>query len=339
MAGGGLRVNVYERALTDTRVRRVARKLGLSHYDVLGRFCHLWMLCYQRRTEFLHRVDADIATGELGGFVDAAVECEMVDVVDENTLRVRGAEHAIDVLEGQSEKGRKSGESRRAMSAALRERTEVQQGFRFGSNQSVDSVEPNREPRSDLISSDLREINNLPGDQAPRVNGSRRVRGPGPHEPAPPHSKTQHRSNGARSEPARRSVPEPAQQALTLAHLLMAAIQRNSPSGRLARAAPRLLQDTAERWAVTIDKLQRIDSMTWGEIEGMITWSQRDPFWRTVVLGADALRENWDKMVAQRSQRGGRQETRPGPTELARREAEELEHAGMEAVASSPEVG
>jgi len=73
--------------------------------------------------------------------------------------------------------------------------------------------------------------------------------------------------------------------------------------------------------------------MTWGAIEGMIRWCQNDPFWRANILGADNLRDKWDAMAAQRNRPNGNgkgrhpNEPRLGPTELARRETEELERA------------
>lgn len=332
----GLRLNVYERALTEPRIKRVARKLGISEYDVLGRLNHLWMLCYQRRSEMVDYIDADIATGELPGFLECVISEQLADRLDEHNIRVRGAEDAIDQLlhsehisDMQADKGRKSGASRRLMSDALRTQTAVQQGFAFGSNHSSTVVEPisnclsvperGTSPTTDAL---------LPSGSAHsgQTTGGTSGHGGG----APPSTKTPHGVAGAHVEPTGKRYPEPPDEAVTLAELLLTLVTGNNPSGRLARSADRLKASTLVRWADTIRKLHQIDGMEWGAIEAMIRWCQRDDFWRGNILGADNLREHWDRMAQQRNRKpGGRHpnEPRPGPTELARREVEALERA------------
>jgi len=341
-AARGLRVNVYERAINEPRIRRVARKVQLSHFDVLGRMTHLWMLCMQRRDEFIDPIDADIATGELPGFIDAVVTEGLADRVDDNTLRVRGAEEQIAQLEAMSERGResgiKSGEARRRRSATIQNRTTVQQRFGFGSteneprlNSRSETVEPTRNGNrnSDLISSDLSDL----GSASPNGHTSNQYGEPISGSDASvtggdtQAEKTQHARADAIVEGSRRQSPAPPEQAFTLAHLLINLVSDNHPSGRLAKSAERLREATAERWAHTIDKLHRLDKMEWSAIQAMIMWSQRDRFWQTVILGADNLREKWDQMAAQRNRvqpLRDAKEPRSGPTANALREVEEL---------------
>lgn len=101
----------------------------------------------------------------------------------------------------------------------------------------------------------------------------------------------------------KRSAPPAPEQALTLAHLLLGMITTNHPTARISKSPDRIREETAARWALTIDKLHRIDGYSWGEISGMITWCQRDSFWRTVILGADNLRDKWDTMTGQRERK------------------------------------
>lgn len=123
--------------------------------------------------------------------------------------------------------------------------------------------------------------------------------------------------------PTAKELPE---QAHTLAWQLLNAITENHPTGRLARTPERTKQATAERWADSIDKLNRIDGFEWGVIGGMIAWCQRDQFWKGVILGADNLRDKWDKIAAQRNRQvPSAQTARKGPTAVALEEQRELE--------------
>lgn len=334
-----MRVNVDSQAMGEPRIRRMARRLGITHYEVLGRLTHIWMVCYERRDEFLDILDGEVAAGELDGFVDAMVREGLADLVDEKTVRVRGVSKRIDFLERQAEKGRKSGARRREVSDGLQKRASVQPGFEFGStagstnprtyspDHALDHAldqDPDRQHVQLAASPLAPPQRNGPGnsDVLP-VAETRR-------QDTPPAPETPYGANGEPVGRAKRQVPEPQPEALTLANLLLHCVETNHPGGRLAHAAPRLRDQTALRWAQTIDKLHRLDGIQWGAINGMIEWCQRDSFWRTCILGADTLRDKWDTMAAQRSRpqgQGQRNEQRPGPTELAKRDVAELERA------------
>lgn len=327
-----MRVNVDSMALNEPRIKRMARRLNVSHYDVLARLIHVWMVCYERRMEFIPDVDVDIASGELPGFVAAMVDEEMADREDEKTVRIRGVVERINFLESQSEKGKASGKRRREMSDELQKRTSAQQGFGFG------STTGSTEPRTYSLSPDLDQAPDQAPDHVPSIGVSRlRVVSPrtaqdAAEDPAsgggaPPVSKTQPGASEELLDAARRVGPEPPVEAFTLSHLLLQWVTKNNPTGRLSRAPERTRNQKVANWAVTIDRLNRIDQFTWGEIEGMIQWSQRHSFWSGTILGADALRLHWDKMASQRQRKSGAaapNEHKPGPTSLAHSELDRL---------------
>lgn len=298
-----MRVNVDEAALSEPRIRRMAKRLGLKHYEVLGRILHVWMLCYQRRSAIVDGIDIDIAAGDLDGFADAMLAENLADRC-ENGVYVRGVTQRIEFLEKQAEKGRKSGESRR-------KHTETNHSSNKHRTAPRTHVQPQHEQRLNRGSTDHRtyspDLDQAPdldlkilnsGESSPRSPGSRsdlpsvqngEARNPDPHPNAPPQTHV----HVARAPQAR-------DEALTLASLLLAHVCANQPQARIARANERVKQARRELWALTIDRLERIDGFTWGEIDGMITFSQRHSFWKNVVLGADSLRDNWDKIAAQR---------------------------------------
>jgi hypothetical protein len=59
-------------------------------------------------------------------------------------------------------------------------------------------------------------------------------------------------------------------------------------------------KETKERriqaWAIHLERMKRIDDWTSEEIREVIEFSQRDTFWNTVILSAEALRKNRDKL-------------------------------------------
>lgn len=60
------RVNVDIQALTDTRFVLVGRRLGETHYSILGRMIYVWNECLQRGTTDLSAAEVDIAGGREG---------------------------------------------------------------------------------------------------------------------------------------------------------------------------------------------------------------------------------------------------------------------------------
>lgn len=84
--------------------------------------------------------------------------------------------------------------------------------------------------------------------------------------------------------------------ALRLYHL----VKENNPDARVVKGVQQIREDTLRRWGLTFDIINRIDLMTWQDIELAMEFSQRDTYWRAKILGADNLRDNWDKVTADR---------------------------------------
>lgn len=307
-----MRVNVDSAAVNDPRMHLLARHLGINVFEVMGRILRVWLVCYDRRSAVLQPIEIDIAA-DRDGFVDSMIASGLA-TPDEAGVYVRGVTERITFLESQSEKGRKSGEVRRAKSEL---RTPAQQGFAFGSNRKGTPVEQRLDsgrtnPRTYSLAPDLDQAPDQALDHPPRPGGRDEAQ-PGAEpqgkagDPATSAQESAERVGqdepaGAGSERAeRKPAREVPDQAVTLAQLLLDAITANHPSSRIAKAAERTRAEAVMRWAATIDKMHRLDRLEWGTIQGMITWCQRDSFWRGVILGADNLRDKWDHMLAQRN--------------------------------------
>jgi hypothetical protein len=102
---------------------------------------------------------------------------------------------------------------------------------------------------------------------------------------------------------ARRVKPQAPTQALAAAVLLIGYLADQQPGGKIARLSEAERVRKAEEWSDQVRLLNERDGVAYPDIEAMIHWSQRDPFWSGVVLSTAALRGQWDKMAAQR-QRG-----------------------------------
>jgi hypothetical protein len=346
-----MRVNIDEQALAEPRIKRMARKLGkqlgreVHHFEVLGRLTAVWMLCYSRRDPVIRIDDVDI-TSEIDGFAGVMVDEEMATATEGgDRIYVCGVSERIAFLEKQVERGRKGGKAPReteamatqarlfaddeALAKRVHERTLARAEAKAKQTPSVrqaNSQAPDQDQAPDLAPDQ---------DHHPRVVDVSETApiGTEGHGAAPsPSAEKGHPTakDRAQGKPAR-EVPD---QAVTLGFLLLSHITSNHPSSRIAKAPERVRNETALRWAETIDKIHRLDRMEWGAIEAMITWSQRHTFWRSVILGADNLRDKWDKMQAQRDapppQRHdprGNAVPKRGPTELALEELAELERA------------
>lgn len=105
------------------------------------------------------------------------------------------------------------------------------------------------------------------------------------------------------SNVAQNAGREPHEQAVTLAALLMGLVCENNPTSRIATSPEGKRGRTMLLWAADIEKLHDVEHKEWGTIHAMIEWCQRDPFWRSTVLGGAALRDKWDTMQAQKTHR------------------------------------
>jgi len=94
-----------------------------------------------------------------------------------------------------------------------------------------------------------------------------------------------------------------------LALLLRKLILENLPNARVPKETPQGLNN----WADAIDKLIRIDKKDPAEVREVITWCQRDEFWKANIRSGGKLREKYDTLVLQmRRDKGGRAGKNPG---------------------------
>jgi hypothetical protein len=82
---------------------------------------------------------------------------------------------------------------------------------------------------------------------------------------------------------------KPSHEAEKLSELLKGEILKNSPTFRITPAQER-------KWAVTADRMLRLDGRTPEQIADLIRWAQRDEFWMANVLSMDTLREKFDQL-------------------------------------------
>ncbi|WP_281738329.1 hypothetical protein [Enterococcus dispar] len=83
-----------------------------------------------------------------------------------------------------------------------------------------------------------------------------------------------------------------------LANLLYKGISGNSE----------IKKPNLNKWANTIRLMIERDHRTGKEVQDMILWSTQDEFWSAVILSADSLRRNYDKMHVQMIQKSSSQQ-------------------------------
>lgn len=94
--------------------------------------------------------------------------------------------------------------------------------------------------------------------------------------------------------------PLPSVDSYRLSESLKREIAKRDPHSKAAR-----LPD-ASRWAHDIDKLLHIDGRRAEDVEAVIIWCQKDPFWAPNILSGRKLREKFDTLFARMSQNGGK---------------------------------
>lgn len=107
--------------------------------------------------------------------------------------------------------------------------------------------------------------------------------------------------------------------------MLMEYVVQNAPQSKLARCTDSQRELTLAVWAHDMRLMHEVDHVSYEELQTMVHWSQRHTFWRSVVISAKAMREQWDKMHAQKH-RPKRAQTNAETAEevAARRERERL---------------
>jgi hypothetical protein len=86
------------------------------------------------------------------------------------------------------------------------------------------------------------------------------------------------------------SAPEISSIGMELANLLRQRIHANNSRARIT-------ERQVDAWGRQVDLMIRVDHRTVEEITFLVEWSQRDPFWKTVVLSMKKLREKFDQLT------------------------------------------
>lgn len=122
---------------------------------------------------------------------------------------------------------------------------------------------------------------------------------------------------------------EPSKAATVLACLLKAEILRNKADYKITQAQER-------SWAVTVDRMLRLDGRKPEEAADLIRWAQRDEFWMANVLSMDTFREKFDQLALKKSQQArsgsnGKHPHAPKPMDYTLTQDEAARRAGLEA--------
>lgn len=88
----------------------------------------------------------------------------------------------------------------------------------------------------------------------------------------------------------------PSEEAKRLAELLKSEILRNKPDYRITKTQLR-------KWAVTAERMIRLDGRSETRVAEIIRWVQQDQFWMANVLSMDTLREKFDQLELKRTMR------------------------------------
>jgi hypothetical protein len=57
-------------------------------------------------------------------------------------------------------------------------------------------------------------------------------------------------------------------------------------------------EKTLQRWADAFDKIHRLDGYEWELISDVLKFSQKDPFWKTVILSGANFRDKFESLYA-----------------------------------------
>jgi len=142
--------------------------------------------------------------------------------------------------------------------------------------------------------------------------------GEGTEEPGPPEGIPEAEDRARGVPPENRGVPPenrspymekkrtekslPPQEALTRADSLRQAVVTWKADHRLARG---FSEATRTAWAVELDRLSRVDGVSWARIDAVIAWLPSSDFWAPNVQSADKLRKQFDRLEAETRKRRG----------------------------------
>lgn len=91
------------------------------------------------------------------------------------------------------------------------------------------------------------------------------------------------------------SLVAPSETSIKLAQKLKDLILKRDPNAQARRA-------NLNQWAKEIDKILRLDDRQEQDVEAVIKWCQKDPFWQTNILSGKKLRMQFDRLYAQMKQ-------------------------------------
>lgn len=77
-----------------------------------------------------------------------------------------------------------------------------------------------------------------------------------------------------------------------LSNLLLSQIRENNPEHK---------EPNIQEWAVSVDRMIRLDKRDPQKIANVIAWCQKDNFWHAQILSTGKLREQYDKLFMQMS--------------------------------------
>ena len=87
-----MRVNVDEQALNDPRIKRLAKRLGVTHGDAFFACIKVWFAMYHKAGEPLSPEDID-AVSDVDGMAEGMIACELGHATEAG-VRISGSERA-----------------------------------------------------------------------------------------------------------------------------------------------------------------------------------------------------------------------------------------------------
>ncbi len=105
-----MRVNMDSSIAFDPRFKIGAAKLGIKKNEFVGGCFHLWLHCYQSRSERLANAEAN-ASAEIDNMAQTLVDVGLADADGADYIIVHGVRERIKFLIQQSRRGRKGGKT------------------------------------------------------------------------------------------------------------------------------------------------------------------------------------------------------------------------------------
>src|SRR5882724_5836490 len=108
-----------------------------------------------------------------------------------------------------------------------------------------------------------------------------------------PMSEEKGSSDAKKTAPRKQTTKPPSKEGAQLAALLKSEIRRN-------KADCRITEQQGRNWAVTADRMLRIDGRTQEQIADLIRWVQHDDFEMSNVMSMEKLRDRFDALELKR---------------------------------------